>query len=178
MPTITLRELIETMGDNIEKIESGKSLGIAVVSVTAEMGTRIFAKGLDSNADKIGNYNSTNPIYVNPNKSPKKFATKGKTGETTFENGKKHKTGFFKSYKDFRGAIGRENSFVNIDLSGDLKSDFNSSVQRVSNTKYEQVLKRNGGKSLGLEKKYGDIFALTTEENLQFLEILADPRNA
>lgn len=89
----------------------------------AEMRVRIFEEGKDENNGVIGNY-STKPIYVNPNNSPKKFETIGKTGRKEFEDGRKHKTKYFaQGYKGFKTEIGRNQiGTVNLSLSRDFQN--------------------------------------------------------
>lgn len=123
-------------------------------SVRATNLSRIHNEGLDENDTPIGHYNSTTPIYINPKKSPRKFATKGKTGKTTFENGKAHKTGFFASYSAFRSSIGRETSFVNLQLSGKLMKSYNLSA---TGKEYVVGFTSDYGSQIaaGMEEKYG-----------------------
>ena len=141
---------------------------------------RIFGQGLNSNNAQIGAYNSTDPLYVNPKNAPKKFTPRGKptgkrkTGKTRFKNGEPHITKYFKSYKDFRSNQGRKTGKVDLVLSGDLKSDYSTPPERVSNTNYVAGVSRtrNADKLEGMEEKYGDIFGLTKEEIAFFVEEL------
>jgi hypothetical protein len=89
----------------------------------AEMKVRIFEDGEDENNSAIGNY-STNPIYLNPNNSPKKFTTAGKSGKTKFKDGRPHKTKYFeRGYFAFKSEIGRNKiGTVNLSLSRDFQN--------------------------------------------------------
>jgi hypothetical protein len=84
---------------------------------------RIHNEGRALSGQGIGHY-SGKPLYVNPKHSPRQFPTKGKNGQTTFKNGKKHKTAYFNGWKGFRSSIGRETGFVNLQLSGKLLKDW------------------------------------------------------
>lgn len=93
-------------------------------SVYASNLDRIHNKGKNVKEGNIGQYNTNKPLYVNPNKSPKKFKPKGRRGEEVFKSGKPHKTKFFPSYGAFRGFIGKEHNFVNLQLTGTLLADW------------------------------------------------------
>lgn len=157
-----------------------RPLQIGAYSALAEMAERIFVKGGNSAGSQIGQYNSTTPIYINPNQSPKKFPTKGKSGNTTFADGTPHKTGYFESYKAFRGAIGRRTDTVNLQLTGDLKSDLENPVRgvptptRININEYQVQLNRdiNIKKREGLEKKYGTFTEHTPTEINNFYNVV------
>lgn len=156
-------------------VQNNKPLARAVASVHADQMERIFVdgKGVSGN---IGVYNSIDPLYVSPKTSPKKFPTKGKTGKSKFENGENHKTGFFKSYKAYRSSQGRQNSFVDLKLSGQLQKDMSNSLTRISPSIWVTGTKNkiNSEKAEGAEKKYGNIFNLSKDEKENFKEILRD----
>ena len=102
---------------------------------------RVHVDGKNVAGASIGNY-SKNPIYINPAKvGSRKFALKGKTGKTTFGNGKAHKTGFFKGYGAFKKQIGFT-SKVNMQVTGRLKADW-------------VLLKSSTGYVIGFRSKYG-----------------------
>lgn len=114
---------------------------------------------------KIGNYATSPSLYVNPKNSPKKFATVGKSGKAKFKNGKRHKTKFFQSYKAFRGDIGRETNYVNLQLSGKLKRDF--AMQAIGKN-YVIGFNSTYGADIsdGMEAKYKKkIWGVTKENN-------------
>jgi hypothetical protein len=156
-------------------------LRLAAYSSLAEVSLRIFTKGGNADGGAIGQYNSTNPIYLNPKKSfggSKLGTPRGKTGETKFKNGKTHVTVYLDSYKDYKAVLGKPSGggFVNLELSGDLKSDFENgkvpTPQQRGPHEYFVSLKRpiNNDKRDGLEAKYGKIFALTNQEVENFIE--------
>lgn len=170
-----------------ELAEFCKPLEIAARDTMAMQAGRIFVEGKDTADSSIGKY-STKPFYLNPKKSPKKFAPKGKTGNNIFKtSGKLHQTRYFADgYKGFRNLIGRQTKFVDLSLVGDLQSDFANSPLitnrlpknivpiKVSNLEYITALKRgiNKEKRDGLEKKYGPVFQLTEAEKKHFAEIV------
>lgn len=163
---MTPDEWIKKQRLNIEKAQL-KAFQRAVFDTHRLMANRIFVNGEDSSDMKIGGYNSTDPIYVNPKNSPRKFAT-GK-----FNNGKPRKTRKFNSYKDFRQNVGRPTNVVNLNLFGVLQNDFVTGLRKVDNTTYEAILKQdiNVKKARGQEKHWAKkIFSLSKHEREQFLE--------
>lgn len=169
---MTTEEYNKSLDLKLAQIADAKFLLTSVTEVHARQVKRIFEQGVDGNGKKIGEYDNKTPIYVDPDKSPKKFQTRGKNGETEFKNGKKHKTGYFDSYKAFRGAIGRETSFVNLRLTENLKFDFTNSLT-LSGAFYLTGTKKkeNSDKVDGLSKKYGvETFQLTDAEKELYLD--------
>jgi hypothetical protein len=174
-------------------IEKDEPLRIAAQDTLAKQATRIFIEGKNSSGGNIGQYNSTNPLYANPKKTAgaatgnKKvnvaglLPTKGKNGQHFFKNGKEHLTTYVPSYKALRGRLGKVTSKVNLDFSGDLKSDFSNSksstgsasIIKVNTHEYIAGLKRgeNVDKVNGLEQKYGNIFSPTAAEKKNFFTI-------
>lgn len=156
-------------------MEEERIVTTAAFAVLAELIDRIFREGKDSNGGKIGDY-STDEIWikipysgVNNSRLKKKGKPKGKdkkakeTKSTMYFNG---------GYADFRKKVGRQNSTVDLNLSGELarnvivakKSD--SIVIGIST--YENAKKANS-----LEEKYKkNIFSLTNEEKSLFLRIV------
>jgi len=166
---------------------NNRPLKLATASAVAEMSERIFTRG-ENVAGQTFQYNSTNPIYVDPKDSPKKFPTKGKNGKTTFANGESHKTGYFDSYKSYKKAIGQKTDHVHFALHNDLKFDFENtrsegdkpSAIRMSVNEYQVKLERplNAEVAEGLEagtnKKvgYGPIFRMSQKEITMYYDIL------
>ena len=156
-------------------------LRLASYSSVAEVSLRVFTKGGNADGGQIGQYNSTDPIYVNPKKAfggSKLGTPRGKNGNTTFKNGKPHATVYLDSYKDYKAILGKPSGggFVNLELSGDLKSDFENgkvpTPTQLGPHEYAVQLKRNVNidKVAGLESRYGKIFALTNKELENFIE--------
>lgn len=140
-----------------------------------KMVKRIFSDG-GAVSGKIGNYNSTDEIYVNPKDSPKSFSKRGKVSTSSkFKNGKERKTGFFESYKAFRGAIDKPTGTVNLHLSGDLELDFSNAGKTTKLSPLKRVSTIDRGENIkkaeGNEKHFGkQIFALRASEKKNFLE--------
>jgi hypothetical protein len=165
---MTTEEFIAKQHRAIEKIASGLPIAIAAQDTHVKMVERIFEEGKEVNGKK-NKYNSTDPIYVNPDNSPKKFPTKGKKGNAKFSNGEPHKTGYFESYKDYRGKIGRETGFMNLDLWGILKSDFGKGVIQLDPLKHVSTVTNEANK--GKVEKFADYFKITKEEKQNFKEV-------
>jgi hypothetical protein len=153
------------------KLDASKPFFDAVANNVNERSERVFVRG-DFNAKDYSN----NPLYVNPKSAPRSFPTKGKTGKTTFANGKKHKTGYFSSYKQFKTTIGQP-AFVNLVLFGNLQRAFRTGL-RASKLKINHVIKIDAanpkGKVEGLIKKYPHAFDLTAKERKEFNEDLTN----
>lgn len=168
---MTTSQLIAKLKADVKLLKE-KPLALAAASVHSMVAQRIFEKGQNAGDTKIGDYNNSNEIYVNPKSSPKKFSTKGKDGKTKFKNGKPHKTGYFKSYKSFRTAIGRQTAFIDLKLSGLLSKDFSNSLQKSGQVWISGVKnKANVGKVEGAEDRYNNIFKLSKKERSELKRI-------
>lgn len=166
---IDIQEVLKPIVQKLTEIESGE-LGnnlLREIATTqlAEMKSRIFEDGQDASNTAIGQY-SVKPIYVNPNNSPKKFTTKGKTGKSKFADGTPHKTRYFaQGYKGFKSEIGR-NILGTVNLS--LTREFQNKMTIVATNDgwgigwlEDEKYKR----ALHFEQKYRKkIFAQTEQE--------------
>lgn len=136
-----LRRAIEIIKEN------DPPLRIASYDTLGKQSLRIFTEGKNSSGGAIGQYNSTEPLYLNPKTSEGSFKVGGKPNDKGKRSRKKvsvqkfagfsknslkdvgkktkvdRKTRWFASYKDYRAEIGRESGFVNLDLGGELKLD-------------------------------------------------------
>ena len=174
---MTIDQFIQKQNKRLKAIKEGKLFAEAVANSHSNQVPRIFEKGIQSDGSKIGQYNSTKDLYVNPKTAPKSFPTKGKTGKSVFKSGKSHKTGFFTSYKAFRSNQGRETNFVNLRLFGRLQLDYTNGLRRVSPLKWVAEVKteESADKIEGNKQRFGLTFALTKEEKIEFrkdLEII------
>lgn len=170
----TIAQFIQKQKRRLQEIEKGKAFGEAVANSHSVQVPRIFEKGIKSDGSKIGQYNSSDPLYVNPKTAPKSFPTKGKTGKATFKSGKKHKTGFFTSYKAFRSGQGRESNFVNLRLFGRLQLDYTNGLRRISPLKWVAEVKteESADKIEGNKDRFGLTFSLTKKEKADFFKDL------
>lgn len=187
---MTTDQYIAKLQGKIKELQANnKPFAIAVNSTMALQSNRIFIEGKNSSDNLLGQYNTTSPLYINPNKSPRAGSSKpkgieglnpptGKTGKTEFKDGKKHKTTYVNNYKEYRNRIGRRIDKVDITLTSDLQFDFRNATRGVKPTKvntneYITVLKRtlNPKKVEGLEKKYGVFTNLTIKEREAFYKV-------
>lgn len=136
-----MNRVLTKLKNNLVSLEAMDKLTKEVATgVRASNMRRIHNEGKAVDGSMIGSY-STKPMYVSLKNSPRKFTPKGKKGKTKFKNGKSHKSGFFKDgYKGFRREIGKETGFVNLQLTGSLKADFN-------------MVKTTNGWNIGFNKK-------------------------
>lgn len=169
---MTTAEFNKKLDEQLKEISNAKFLLTSVSEVHSRQVKRIFNTGINGDGGKIGSYDTKDPLYVNPDDSPKKFPTKGKTGQTVFKSGKKHKTGYFDSYKAFRQAISRETGFVNLRLTENLKLDFTNSLTLMGGMYVTGTKKKeNSDKVNGAIDKYGaSTFQLSDNEKSIFIE--------
>lgn len=176
---MTPQQFIEKQKRRLERVEKN-ALRVAAFETHRIMANRIFNEGEAANESLIGNYNTTNPLYVNPKNSPKKFPTGGKTGKV-FKNKQPHKTAFFYSYRDFKNRIGQPTDKVRLSLFGRMQSDFaNNALTKVSDTEYVVRFKNgiNLLKARGHEKKWGKkIFSNSQSERRLFEQVLRQEIN-
>jgi hypothetical protein len=154
-------------------------LRLASYGAVAQISKRVFTDGGNADGGAIGQYNSTKPIYLNPKKSfggSKLGTPRGKNGDTKFKDGRSHVTVYLDSYKDYKSILGKPSggAYVNLELSGDLKSDLENGMApiQISTHEYAIGLKRpiNIEKRKGLEARYGKIFAMTNKEVEEFIK--------
>lgn len=168
MKVFTPKEYAKALRSFGSDIAKGKWVENAARDTMTLSDRRIFADGKNSVGGKIGTY-SLKPIYIDPDSAPKAVRNIGKTG-------KKIKSGFYpKGYKQFRSQQGRESAFVNLNLTSELRIDYDNSKaqprpEKVNNLTYKITLNKqiNIDKKKGAENKYGVIFKLTTKEDKQF----------
>jgi len=137
-------------------------IGSTVQANTLE---RIHEDGLDSNLQNIGQYDTSKPIYINPDKAPRKTANKakgieglkraGKYGDTKFKNGKPHKTAYNANYKALRNKIGRRIDKVDLNFSGKLSKEFGLDLKSKNEVDLGFLTEYGTLISEGLEIKYG-----------------------
>lgn len=164
--------------------ELDAAFGRVVATVHGEQVHRIFEQGESGSGDKIGTYDTSKPLYVNPKNAPKKFKPMGKPsgnrkrGETKFKDGQDHKTRYFPNYKSFRDSQGRQTAFVDLKLSGQLQSDYANSLQKQGNTWVAGTTNPvNTGKLEGAMEKYGaDVPKLQEDERKLLTDTLREER--
>lgn len=171
---MTTEQYISEMNRRFGIIKAGTIVAIAAQDTHAMMLERIFEKGQMPDGSQIGVYDYKNPLYVNPENSPKAFPKKGKNGDTKFSDGKPHKTGFFESYQEYRKKIGRQTSKVDFTLSGLFKSDCSRAVVKISDLRYESKVSTQRSSDIldGIEDKYGNVFSLSDKEKENFAETI------
>lgn len=168
---MTAKEWIADTDNMVKLIDDAKFMLPIIQTTHNGQVQRIFVKGIAGDENKIGKYSDKKTgIYINPKLNLGSFEPKGKDGDKVFKTGKKsgesHKTKYFDNYKAYRGAIGRETSFVNLRLTELLKIDYSNSL-RFENGRVTSSVNSAGnvGKVLGAIDKYGEkTFSLTKKE--------------
>jgi hypothetical protein len=173
---MTTDQFIAKQHKKIAELKTGVVIGIAAQDTHAKMVERIFEEGKTSAGAKL-KYNSTDPLYVNPNtQSPKKFVPMGKPkegrkrGDSKFNDGTPHKTGYFESYKSFREKIGRDTEFMNLNLFGNLQNDFGKGVVKLSNESWISTVTNAANK--GKLESFNVFFQLNKGERENFKDVL------
>lgn len=178
---MTYESNIDQVVVNISKMITGfldKNSVVKEVATTIKASNlrRIHTEGKDVNENPIGKYD-TDPIYVNPKNSPKKFTGIGKGKKTKFKNGRPHKTRYFKDgYKGFRAKIGADVTKVNLSLFGRLSKEF-VQQQRGKDWVLGFSSEEANNKRLGNEKHFKTtIWGVTKDDNLVIQKILENAR--
>lgn len=151
--------------ENIKKMGTEGGFRAAVIATYGETVDRIFKDGKASDGTTIGDY-STEPIYVNPDKSPRKFTPLGKNKKSKFKNGKKKKTRYFPTgYAGFRKKAGRNSPTVNLLLTGNLRASFQLQSKGKPPFKAEFLSELSAEIADGNEERFDKkIFEMTDEE--------------
>lgn len=191
---MTPQEYADSLRKKIDELKkNNRPFQLAVLSSVAQVSKRAFSDK-KNNVGQTFTYNDIEPLYVSDEQSPRKLSHKGKFGRDTFQSGKKkgqkHKTTYFSNYKEFRRTVGREDSHVNWQLTGDLMSDYGSlpaptsknppslselkPARRINPNEYVTALDRdiNIKKYRGLSDRYGDFLELSESEIKEFYRIL------
>lgn len=177
---MTTEEFIKKQEAKIRDIvKENKPLALAVKSIMAIQAKRIFIDGKNASEGLIGEY-SDNEIYVSPNanKGLPKFPLKGKNGNTKFENGNDHKTGYFKNYLAFKKSIGRNKNIQSVDLflTGSLLRNWANS-EAIGGAQAKKITPNKyivGISELNFKKaeRYGNVFSLSVKEKETFLKVI------
>ena len=189
---MTAEEFAEKIREKIDRLKSDdKPLRDATVAAHAKMAQRIFEGGKDSSEGSIGSY-STKPIYlkelkdpiggfgkkkepygISPRNSKGLNPKRGKAGNTEFKTTDRARiTSYFEGWKGFREVQGLETSVVNLNYTGDMRSDFSRPIEnlapfKVANNEYVFRFSRdmNNKKARGNEEHFKKtIFKLSKEE--------------
>ena len=173
-------DYIRYLESKTKDLKQAQVLERVATGVTARMIVRIFEEGKTASGGSIGSYDSSNELWVDPSRLPRKMNPRSKPGS----NRTAKKTVYFSSYKALREQQGRESGFVNLRLTNDMQSDMaNTSVSgnkiastpkplKVSDTQFEVRFRRseNVKKRAVLERKYGVIFEPSSQERDLFVK--------
>ncbi len=176
---MTPTEFAKDLERKVEEIRlRNRPFQLGVASAHAMMIKRIFTEGKDVNLNSIGQY-STEDIYINPSKTATRnnngfSPLTGKTGKSKFKDGKSHVTSFFEGWKGFRDVQGLNTDVVNLNNTGDMKSDFERTPQQINVNYYEASFSRpiNDLKARGNEDHFNKkIFSVSKKEIDKLLEV-------
>jgi hypothetical protein len=128
MATINPERLKANITAIVKKVLEAQSKAVttAMFDLQADMIRRVFDAGVDSQGVEIGKY-STKPMYYSVTKKNSQIRSsslkgKGKfSNSPKFANGNKRKSQYFPGgYSEFRSTVGRQNSKVDLRLTGSL----------------------------------------------------------
>lgn len=183
-----IREVVANYTARLNSLNKGgqgydSTMREVATTMRGEISRRIHSEGENANGGDIGRY-STNPIYVSvAANAGRSFGRPiGKTRKSKFETGKKkgqdHRSRYFAGgYNEYKTAIGRNRlGKVNLSLSGQMANQFS-------------IIATSDGYGLGwsntemferarhLEKKYGQVWALTPDEKIMSTAIVQNQIN-
>jgi hypothetical protein len=181
--TLTPEQFKAKIDGKIRSLNIVKEVTFPVATVMADkMRQRVFQRGIDGNDSKIGSY-STTPMYAT--KATFKgggFSPQGKNAKKTssgkLAKGSKNKSGgeVRKSmylpggYKQLRQVQGMETSFVNLQYTGLLFTDFSKLVVTGTEVDLKVGTKESADKIQWLSDKYGKETFKHTKSEREFFK--------
>lgn len=181
-----IRKVVNNLEKGLRSIVDDKLMIEIGSTVQANTLERIHEDGLDSNLRNIGSYDTTTPIYINPDKAPRKTANKakgieglkraGKYGDTKFKNGKPHKTAYNANYKALRNKIGRRIDKVDLNFSGKLSKEFGLDLKSKNEVDLGFLTEYGTLISEGLEIKYGKKIWDITENDVKDINTIINAK--
>lgn len=181
---LTQEQFQQKINDKIRSLNIVKEVTFPVATVMLDkMRQRLFQKGISGDGSKVGNY-STTPMYASKKafvgsgfspqgKNAKKTATgKLSKGSKNRSDGTGRKSMYLAGgYKQLRQVQGKETSFVNLQYSGLLFTDFSKLAVQGDTVESKVGTKESADKLSWLSDKYGaDTFHHTKEEK-EFFKI-------
>lgn len=159
---------------NVLRNAKGNALLVATKKLEATFKRRIFTQGKASNNSKIGTY-STEPMYVSLAGAKSTYGSqirtsslrgKGNSGSGKFKNGKNRRSMYFPDgYSGFRKQMGRQNKFVDLNLTGSTEKSIQTGKRANNRVVMGFISNRKTSIADNLERKYGkSIFAVTKSE--------------
>ncbi len=190
---MTQAQFEKKIKDKLASLKVAEFILPFAVTANTEMSERIFEDGKNASNAKIGNY-STEEMYAGVSKFNNNGAfrpqgkseygkkrktvtvfdvkTKKKKSVAVTKQYRERKTMFLKNgYKELRAIQGYESSFVNLQYTGDLMTDF-TKVKPIGEKVIVSVSRGiNDKKIQGLENRYGrNVFRHTKEEKNRFTD--------
>lgn len=171
-------ELIRGIQERLINEISGVALTHGANELMAEMRTRIFTKGLNSDGSPIGNAYSEKPIYVSKDVFIRKgaFTPKGKTSKGNFKNGNERKTMFLEhGYKELRDIQARQTDHVDWRYSGSLEKSIEVVREDERNVLIAITDGDESAKRKGLEERSNQkVFTPSESDMTHYENVMAD----
>lgn len=189
MAKLTPEQFQQKITDKIRSLKVADVVVFPVATVMLDkMRQRLFQQGVSGDGNKTGNY-STTPMYASKSafigggfsprgKNAKKTATgKLAKGSKNKSDGTGRKSMYLSGgYKELRQVQGKETSFVNLQYSGLLFTDFTKLAVDGDTVVSKVGTKESADKLSWLSDKYGkDTFKHTKEER-EFFKIEVQKR--
>ena len=169
--------LAATINTTVKRVleAQNKAVVTGMFDLQADLLTRVFTDGVDSNGTAIGNY-STRPMYYSlKNKTSQVRSSSLKPSgkfskKSEFKNGNQRKSQYFAGgYSEFRKVVGRQNAKVDLRLTGSLQLAIQVGVSQNTVTlgfnNDEQFKKAEGN-----EKRFNKVIFSASEAELDTLE--------
>lgn len=170
------RKLVSVVQNVLEA--QAQAVNEGMIELRAELIDRIFQHGLDADNSPIGGY-STKPIYVSVSQTSQirgsslkpsgKGSKKGQRGKAQFKNGKPRKSQYMPGgYKEFRNVVGRQNSKVDLFLTGSMRGNIVNGT-RQNGVTLEFLNDEQVQKARGNEKRFSKTIFAPTEQELEIV---------
>ena len=150
--------------------------------IEADFKKRVFTDGKKTDGSDIGVYDTV-PTYVSIDGAKKKYGSQlkssalkpiGKTGQSKFKNGKPHKSQYFgDGYAGFRAQVGRQNSKIDLNLTGNLQDSIATGVTQKG---LQLGFINSEGAELASyhDQRFGEIFTASEQEQDKVIEVMGD----
>ena len=179
MATYTPEEFQQKILEKQRSLDIVKVVVFPVATATFDKyRQRLFGQGVKGDGTKTGRY-STKPMYASKSafRNTGGFKPQGKVGKGKKKNGQPYKSMYLpQGYKQLRSVQGLETTFVDLQYTGDLFTDF-SKLKIVNDSVVAGVSREiNKKKISGLSKRFGNSLFKHTKDEREFFTKEAQKR--
>jgi len=154
----------------------------AILSLQADLLTRVFNEGKDASGSPIGQY-STEPMYAKLNypqvnnsrlKARGKGSVKGQRNQSLFKNGNPRKSMYLSGgYSELRQLVGRQNTKVDLNFTGNLLGDIRIG-STVTGNELAFTTDKQSELASNLETKYGKTIFAASEAEMEKMDLIIE----